>query len=143
MSANSHEQVVALAQGRIIFEGTYHFHTPNSINAPQGTFTLTITEADKLEASGTMKITTLWEDTTHTSLTYHAQAGFSGSTGITLINGTGKGTITYDFNKKRPITAGIGMKLEPGMRTGELTVQGFGEAMPCQAVQISIDDLPR
>ena len=103
MAVNSHEEAVALGQGRVVFEGTYQFHTPGSINAPQGTFTLVITETESLTASGTMKITTLWGMTTHTTLTYTGEASFNGSTGYTTVNGTAHGTMIYDGNKKKPI----------------------------------------
>jgi len=143
MAVNSHEEAVALGQGRVVFEGTYQFHTPESINAPQGTFTLIITETEELTASGTMKITTLWGETTHTTLSYTGEAQFNGSTGYTTVNGRAHGTMIYDVNKKRPITTNINMSLQPGMRMGEVTILGFGEDMPCRLIKLEIDDLPR
>ena len=140
---NSHEDILALGEGRVVFEGTYSFHTPGSINAPQGTFTLTISEVGELKASGKMEITTLWGTTTHTSLTYNGVAEFNGSTGYTTVNGIGSGTMTYDFNKKRHVIANINISLKPGMREGEVTIQGFGEDMPCVLTKMEIDDLPR
>lgn len=141
--AKSHEDVVGIGQGRVVFEGEYKFHTPGSINAPQGTFTLTISETEKLEASGTMKIITLWGTTTHTSLTFQGDAEFNGSTGYITVNGIGKGTMTYDGTHKRPITSNININLRPGVKMGELTVTGFGEDMPCTLIRLEIDDLPR
>jgi hypothetical protein len=141
MAVNSHEETLALGQGIVVFEGTYQFHTPGSINAPQGTFTLTITKVEELKASGTMSITTLWGTTTHTTLAYEGIAKFNGSTGYTTVNGRGQGTMTYDFNKKKHIVANVNMDLQPGMTKGEVTIQGFGEDMPCQLVKREIDEL--
>jgi hypothetical protein len=143
MAVNSHEEAVALGQGRIVFEGTYKFHTPGSVNAPFGTFTLTIAETSELKASGTMTIHTLWGTTTTTHLTYTGEAQFDGGTGYTTVNGQGQGTMTYDYNKKRHIVANVNMSLRPGMIEGEVNITGFGEDMPCLLTKREIDDLPR
>lgn len=122
----------ANAPGRLLFGGTYSFRTRNSINAPQGTFNLTISETPTgTDAVGNIEIATLWGDTTHTSLNYHGTAKFNGSQGYTIVNGVGKGIMTYDGNKKRPIVANMNIALQPGLRQGEVSIQGFGEDMPC------------
>ena len=143
MAVNSHAEAIALGRGKIVFEGEYQFHTPGSINAPQGTFTLTITNIGELKSTGTIKITTLWDNTTHTTLNYTGEAQFNGSTGYTTVNGTGQGTMIYDFNKKKHIVANVNMSLKPGMIEGEVTITGFGEDMPCRLIKMEINDFPR
>lgn len=138
-TANSHEDIVSLGQGKVLFQGEYSFHTPGSINAPFGTFTLILSDGpsnSKLEASGEIKITTLWGTTTSTSLHLHGTGEFNGSTGYTTVNGIGKGVMIYDFNKRMPITANVNISLKPGMKSGEISVQGFGENMPCVLTSI-------
>ena len=116
----------------------------NAIDASIATtFTLTITNIGELKSTGTIKITTLWDNTTHTTLNYTGEAQFNGSTGYTTVNGTGQGTMIYDFNKKKHIVANVNMSLKPGMIEGEVTITGFGEDMPCRLIKMEINDFPR
>lgn len=132
MAAKSKDDVIGV-EGRILFGGTYSFHTRNSINQPQGTFNLTILEMPSgTDAVGNMEVTTLWGNTTHTSLNYHGTAEFNSSTGYTTVNGVGKGIMTFNFNEKRPLVTNINISLQPGMKEGEMSIEALGENMSCR-----------
>ncbi|MBL4605647.1 MAG: hypothetical protein JKY02_08325 [Flavobacteriaceae bacterium] len=137
-TANSHEDIVSLAKGEVLFQGEYTFYTPGSINAASGNFSLLIsTNSDgSTTASGEMNIQTLWGLTTKTTLHYQGKADFNSSTGYTTVKGEGHGVMIYDFNKKRTIKASILIILKPGLKNGKLTVEGFGQEMPCTVSSI-------
>ncbi len=142
-TANSHEDIVSLAQGKILFQGEYTFYTPSSINAASGNFTLLLSDNPdgSTAASGEMNIQTLWGLTTKTTLHYLGIVDFNGSTGYTTVKGEGQGIMIYDFNKKRSIKAAILITLEPGLKKGKLTVEGFGQDMPCTATHVLEDNV--
>ncbi|MCG8331367.1 MAG: hypothetical protein MI974_26990 [Chitinophagales bacterium] len=144
MKASSpHEDIISLAKGKVMFQGEYTFYTPGSINAPSGNFSLLISgnPDGSNTASGVMTIRTLWGVGTMTTLHYQGTVSFDGSTGYTTIKAEGHGVMIYDFNKKRTIQANILIVLEPGLKNGKLTVEGFGQDMPCTLTHKQEDNI--
>lgn len=142
-TVNLHENIVALAKGKVLFQGEYTFSTADSINAASGSFTILI--SDKIggteTASGEMNIRTLWGLGTSTKLNYQGKADFNGSTGYTTVKGEGQGIMIYDFNQKRVIKASILISLAPGFKTGTLTVEGFGQDMICTLANVQENNI--
>lgn len=113
----------------------YRFYTPSSINANSGTLSLNIIASEDEKSSGVILIQSLLGLGTKTELKFEElPTSFNGSTGYTTITGQAKGTYTPGFNNPEPVNTEIFISLAPGFKEGTLTVKGFLENMPINAI---------
>ncbi|CAL2101911.1 conserved protein of unknown function [Tenacibaculum sp. 190130A14a] len=130
---NSNKELEQLSSGAIQIIAEYAFQNPDSINGPFGTLKLTLSEDN---AIGEIKISTLWVMGSTTLLNFNGPSHFNPSTGYTTINAASKGTISIVPNPPKPISAEVSITLNPGLKEGELTVEGFFSNFKIKATHI-------
>lgn len=138
-AVQSHEELVKLADGKILVQAKYSFQNPYSINGPFGTLNVTLTEdSSGQSAIGSVTIQTLFGMGTETTLQYSGAANFNPSTGYTNVTAVGKGVMHAWPNPDRPVTAKMNFELAPGFKSGTLTVEGFLQGYTLTATSIQI-----
>lgn len=130
---NSNEELEQLSSETIQIIAEYAFHNPYSINGPFGTLKLTLSEKN---AIGEIKISTLWGMGSTTVLNFTSITNFNPSTGYTTINAEAKGIISIFPNPPKSINAQVNISLNPGLKEGELSVEGFFTNFTIKATNI-------
>jgi hypothetical protein len=145
-SVQSHEEVTQLAVGHVLLEATYSFMNPYSINGPFGTLQLTITAPPPSSnpgptvAFGTVTIQTIFGLGSTTKLQYNGTSSFNGSTGYTTVTAQGVGTMNSFPDHAKPVQAAIQLAIQPGYKSGTITVEGFLSGFTLTATSLQIGD---
>lgn len=137
VSSNTGLEKLSNSEIQLIAE--YSFQNPNSINGPFGSMLLTLSknsDSNQNIAVGKIKINTLFGLGSTTILNYQSKSTFNPSTGYTNINTEGKGTISILPNPSKYIEAEITILLEPGLKNGTLSVEGFFSNFKVKATSV-------